>query len=555
MSITFRLFLVIALLGVGIAGLAMLVAAASLRSEDALSRIGRDGLELQRGASLANALTSLSSAAEAVRGARTRAEAKPLLAELKQALAKAEESAARLSERPGAGVAGRAIVAMIADRRKLGASIRLGSGGEFGTNLGAPLSAADARSQLFAAVSALEAHQSGLSASLVGEVEAMADASRATRWWGVAVAVSVIIVGGVCASIVVLGQFRARLFELVRMLDRIADGDLDMELPSPPGRDEIGEVEQVTRSLQERLRAARETEAAARARRDVAAAEEVEIRSAALSRFEEDVADLVQALSRAVDQLAASAAVLPRDASSGRSDGVEKAVEATVASVEAVASAAEELATSAREIGMQTEEASAISLEAMRHTEEATDVAGRLSASAGKIGEVVDLIETIARQTNLLALNATIEAARAGEAGKGFAVVASEVKSLAEQTASATKEIGEQILAVQGDTARVVAVIDTIKDSFARANTLTGGVAGAIEDQSLATSAIAQSVQHAAVSTQDVSTTISNLSRIANDASRGTNEIVSAVSEVSRQADALRDRTARFISSVRTTAA
>ncbi|MGY4346269.1 methyl-accepting chemotaxis protein [Bradyrhizobium sp. GM7.3] len=72
-----------------------------------------------------------------------------------------------------------------------------------------------------------------------------------------------------------------------------------------------------------------------------------------------------------------------------------------------------------------------------------------LQKSAGRIGEVVGLINTIAQQTNLLALNATIEAARAGEAGRGFAVVASEVKSLASQTAKATEEISEQIADIQ----------------------------------------------------------------------------------------------------------
>jgi methyl-accepting chemotaxis protein len=89
------------------------------------------------------------------------------------------------------------------------------------------------------------------------------------------------------------------------------------------------------------------------------------------------------------------------------------------------------------------------------------EIAG-LSDSAQKIGEVVKLIRAIAEQTNLLALNATIEAARAGEAGRGFAVVASEVKSLAVQTAKATEEIANHILAVQTSTTGAVEAIRRI---------------------------------------------------------------------------------------------
>lgn len=87
-----------------------------------------------------------------------------------------------------------------------------------------------------------------------------------------------------------------------------------------------------------------------------------------------------------------------------------------------------------------------------------------LSEAAGRIGDVVQPITGIASQTNLLAVNATIAAAQTGEAGTGFAVVASEVKTLANQTATATDESGRQIGAMQpvtSDTATANGTITT----------------------------------------------------------------------------------------------
>jgi methyl-accepting chemotaxis protein len=91
-----------------------------------------------------------------------------------------------------------------------------------------------------------------------------------------------------------------------------------------------------------------------------------------------------------------------------------------------------------------------------------------LSQAASKIGNIVDLINSIAGQTNLLALNATIEAARAGDAGKGFAVVASEVKTLAEQTSKATSEIGQQVAGIQLATQESVATIKEVSNVIGR---------------------------------------------------------------------------------------
>ena len=103
--------------------------------------------------------------------------------------------------------------------------------------------------------------------------------------------------------------------------------------------------------------------------------------------------------------------------------------------------------------------------------------------SAGRIGEVVGLINTIAAQTNLLALNATIEAARAGEAGRGFAVVASEVKSLASQTAKATEEISEQIADIQKVAGEAIDAIKGIGGIIGEVNEVATAIAAAVRSR------------------------------------------------------------------------
>ncbi|NEX00147.1 methyl-accepting chemotaxis protein, partial [Rhodopseudomonas sp. BR0G17] len=154
------------------------------------------------------------------------------------------------------------------------------------------------------------------------------------------------------------------------------------------------------------------------------------------------------------------------DTSQNLASHVAAASEEATSNVQSVASATDQLSSSIREISQQVQESARIAGDAVGQARNTTDRVSELSMAATRIGDVVELINSIAGQTNLLALNATIEAARAGEAGRGFSVVAAEVKALAEQTAKATGEIGQQISRIQSATQESVGAIREISGTI-----------------------------------------------------------------------------------------
>ncbi len=199
----------------------------------------------------------------------------------------------------------------------------------------------------------------------------------------------------------------------------------------------------------------------------------------------------------------------------------------TSSNVQAVAAGAEELAHSVSEISRQVVHALEITNEAVTQADHTNTTITTLLAATQKIGEVVDLINSIAAQTNLLALNATIEAARAGEAGRGFAVVASEVKNLATQTSKATDEIGAQIAEVQGTTREAVGAISGISQTIARINEISTNIATAVEEQEAVTRDMSANMQVAAEGVGTIT--------------RGMNEIAAATRRVDDAARKVKD--------------
>ncbi len=193
--------------------------------------------------------------------------------------------------------------------------------------------------------------------------------------------------------------------------------------------------------------------------------------------------------------------------------GVSAAADQALANAQAVGAASEQLSASIQEIASQIARSTDVSRSAVHSAERAQQGIQSLSQAAVRIGDVVQLIRTIAKQTNLLALNATIEAARAGPAGRGFTVVASEVKGLAAQTARSTEEISRQVAAIQDATSNAVDVVAEVGQAIQEISHVTTSIAAAMEEQAAATQEIARNVTQSSAAMQDVAEQITDVSR------------------------------------------
>ena len=388
-----------------------------------------------------------------------------------------------------------------------------------------------------------------------GAAKAVADARAtyaAARTATFAFAGLALLVGLASAGFVLV-RMTSPLQRLNGTMRVIADGKLETDVVYTTRNDEIGDMAKALLVFKENGLRMRRMEEEQKASEQAEARRRKQEMSKLADEFEHAVGEIVDAVASASTELEASANTLTHSATRAQevTTTVAAASEQASANVQSVASATEELSTSVNEIGRQVQESARMAGEAVGQARNTMNQVGELSRASTRIGDVVELINTIAGQTNLLALNATIEAARAGDAGRGFAVVASEVKALAEQTARATGEIGQQITSIQAATQESVTAIKNISGTIERLSEISSTIAAAVEEQGAATQEIARNVQQASQGTQQVSSNIVDVQRGATETGGASSQVLSSAQSLSADSNRLKAQVQRFLSTVR----
>jgi methyl-accepting chemotaxis protein len=323
-------------------------------------------------------------------------------------------------------------------------------------------------------------------------------------------------------------------------IKRVAEGEENVEVPHTRRADEIGALARAIQIFQEAMERNRNLnsqvlqDSTAREQR----ARHIET---SVETFRGAIGGVLRAVTENASAMRDTAQSITKVASdaNGRAVAAASATEQASSNVNAVAGAAEELSASVEEIGRQVRQSASVVEQAGLRTEKSVAEIESLAAATQRIDGVLNLIQTIAEQTNLLALNAAIEAARAGEAGRGFAVVAHEVKALAEQTAKATSEIGQNVSLIQASTRNAVDAVREIGSAVRDINDVTSNIAGAVGQQDAATREISANAQSAAQGNETLVANIGSLSAAIGETNKAATSVLSASSELTATADTL----------------
>lgn len=357
------------------------------------------------------------------------------------------------------------------------------------------------------------------------------------------------------------------LSDMANQMRKLASGDKDVTIPGKARSDEVGDMaralevfyhaglrlERLSRERAARAKAELDEQSRLQNELEAARAEREQMLRELANQFERTVGDIVSGVAAASSQLHSTSEKMADAAeeTSSRTAEVARAMETANGGAVAAAAASDEFAMSIGEISRQASSSAELARTATMSANQADSTISALAASAEQVGEIVELIQTIAQRTNLLALNASIEAARGGEAGRGFAVVASEVKELAMQTSRATEQVADQIRAMQDTTGASVTALRSIAGQVKELETTAISIASAVDQQSVAGQDLARSIDRAARGTEQVASHIDEVRELSLSTGAAASQVLTSANDLEEQANTLGEQVGAFLRRVR----
>ncbi|WP_245628155.1 methyl-accepting chemotaxis protein [Shouchella shacheensis] len=355
-----------------------------------------------------------------------------------------------------------------------------------------------------------------------------------------------VIAAGAAVYFIISRMFKP-LTEMVKVADRIADGDLTVALTERKTEDEIGKLQSSLQTMQEHLRnVVHRTQDISN---EVAASsEELAASSEEMSNFSKNV----QSDSGSVEESTANNASIISETA--------LVLDETAEGVQRIAESANNAATESNHMtgeaqnGNQFVQGVVSQMGVISNSVEGmSDSLSQLEAEVNEISDFTHLITQVSEQTNLLALNASIEAARAGEHGRGFAVVATEIRKLAEHTHQSVKEIERRVSSIQSSSKETVALssqgtkdvaegltlVEKTGESFTRILHSIENVASQIQEISASSEEISASSEEVTASVTELSHAAEKIARNAKDVSQSSSLQLHTIQEVTASAESL----------------
>ena len=381
------------------------------------------------------------------------------------------------------------------------------------------------------------------------------EAAKVVHLATLAVGLGILIAALAAATLIflVIKTVTGPIGKMTQAMGRLANDELETEVPSLDRRDEIGDMAHAVEVFKKNAIEVKKLNAEREAAKRAAEAEQRKAMLDIANTFEDTLGGAMQSLTSSSEGMQTTARDMKGIAEEMMASSSDVASTSKSASTNAttLASAMEEMVASSREIAVQMTRAQDTSAQTRDSAEGARRTVDTLNERVENIGEVVVAIQAIAEQTNMLALNATIEAARAGEMGKGFAVVADEVKKLAIETAEKTSDINTRIQEVQGATYEAVQAMATVIDNISVIDNAVTTVSAAVEEQNAASEEINQNVSRSAQAASDVTQVITGVQSQAETNGASSDTVLQSALELAQLSQSIQASVSDFLTRVR----